>query len=289
MRNGGRRTTLEQLRDSVTDLPTIPETLSRLLKLLEDPNSGARDLAEVIRYDAPLASKILRMANSPLYPKQRSLKTVQECVSVLGYRTVRQVALCVSVVSTLARECDRRRSVLDYRDLWRHCASTGAVAQQLAYLAGDAEPEVVLTCGLLHDLGKFVLTLNEPRDYAELLRARCDCGRPLVEIEREAMGYDHAQAGAALAEAWNFPAVLVATIGHHHDLAVAEPPVGLVGLADYLANLLDPATSDLGFDAMVVKPAPLYAAAGLDRDSVESRLDPLRKAIADSSLLHDLD
>ena len=281
--------TLDQLRESVNDLPTIPETLARILKLLEDPNSGARDLAEVIRCDAPLASKILRLANSPLYQKNRTINTVQECVAVLGYRTVRQVALCVAVVSSLGNECEKRGATVNYRDLWRHCVAVGAVSQALARWSDNDDPEAVFTCGLLHDLGKFVLTLRFPRDYADLVSERCREGRALVDLELEKMGYDHAQAGAALADAWHFPAELVAAIGGHHDPEPADPTVALVTLADYLANLLDPSVSDLGFDAMVVDAERLYAAAGLARDDVETRLDDLREAITAASPLRNLE
>lgn len=281
--------TLEQLRDSVSDLPTIPETLTRILKLLEDPNSGARDLAEVIRGDAPLASKILRLANSPLYQKHRTIGTVQECVAVLGYRTVRQVALCVAVVSSLGGEFEKRGATMNYRDLWRHCVAAGAVAQMLARHVGHHEPEAVFTCGLLHDLGKFVLTLRFPREYSELVAERCRRGQPLAELERERMGYDHAQAGAALAEAWNFPAPLVSAIGGHHDTEPTDRAVALVTLADYLANLLDPSASDLGFDAMIMDADRLYAAADLQREDVEARLNDMRDAIGAASPLRNLD
>lgn len=280
---------LGQLRDSVSDLPTIPETLARILSLLEDPNSGVRDLAGLIRGDAPLASKILRLANSPLYQKHRSIDTIQECVAVLGYRTVRQVALCVAVVSSLGSECERRGATMDYKDLWRHCVAVGAVAQVLARRAAHEEPETVFTCGLLHDVGKFVLILRYPRHYAGLVADRGGLGCPLVELERERMGYDHAMAGAALAEAWNFPGRLVAAIGGHHDREPAERDLALVALADYLAHLLDPSASDLGFDAVLVDQDPLYVAAGLDRDDIEGRLDELRDAIAAASPLRLLD
>lgn len=289
MTTGKHGTSLAELRDSITDLPTIPETLSRILRLLEDPNSGARDLAEVIRSDAPLAAKILRLANSPVYQKHRSITTVHECVAVLGYRTVRQVALCVSVVSSLGSECEQRRATIDYRALWRHCVSTGAVAQQLASAASHADPETVFTGGLLHDLGKFVLTLLQPRHYGEIIVDRCDRGRLLVDVERERLGYDHAQAGAALADAWHFPPELSDGIGRHHDQEIGNRTVGVIALADYLANLLDPSASDLGFDAMLLAPARLYAAAGLEREAVESRLDQFRAAINDCSALHALD
>ena len=282
-------TTLAELRESITDLPTIPESLSNILKLLEDPNSGARDLAEVIRGDAALASKILRLANSPLYQKNRTIKTVQECVAVLGYRTVRQVALCVAVVSSLGSECDKRGSTVNYRDLWRHCVAAGAVAQSLARQVGHAEPESVFTCGLLHDLGKFVLTLRFPRQYSEIVAERCRRGCLLVDLEREKLSYDHAQAGAALADHWHFPPQLVAAIGQHHQTEITDRDVGLVALADYLANLLDPSASDLGFDAMLLVPERLYAAADLEREDVEARLEELREAISTASPLRNIE
>ncbi len=289
MSAGTNGTTLEQLRKSVSDLPTIPETLSRILKPLEDPNSGARELAEVIRGDAPLASKILRLANSPLYQKTRTISTVHECVAVLGYRTVRQVALCVSVVASLGHECEKQRSRVDYRDIWRHGVTTGAVASELAIMAGYSEPEEVFTCGLLHDLGKFVLTVLHPETYAEVIVARCRKGGLLTVHERDAFGFDHAEAGAALADAWNFPAHLVSSIGGHHATSIESPEIGLVALADYLANLLDPASQDLGFDAMLVSDRKFYDAAGLGREKVEGSLGKLRAVIESAAPLRDLD
>jgi len=280
---------LVQLRDTISDLPTIPETLSRILSLLEDPNSGARDLAEVIQGDAPLASKILRLANSPLYQKNRDIKTVQECVAVLGYRTVRQVALCVSVISSLGDECDRRKGTLDYRDLWRHCVATGALARELAKQVSHPEPEAVFTGGLLHDLGKFVMTLSQPQIYAEVIIARAQNGRHLLEVETEVLGYDHAQAGAFLAESWNFPPSLISCIGEHHSEAPVDDGVALVSLADYLANMLDPSASDLGFDAMKADVPQLYSAAGLVRDDVEAQFEELRSSIRAASPLMSLD
>ncbi|MDY0110434.1 MAG: HDOD domain-containing protein [Candidatus Krumholzibacteria bacterium] len=281
--------TLAQLRDSVADLPTIPESLSQILRLLEDPNSGARDLAKVIRNDAPLTSKILRLSNSPLYQKRRTVTTLQDCVAVLGFRTVRQVALCVTVVSTLARECEKRQSILCYRDLWRHCVDAGAAAKWLAQQIGHPEPDDIFTCGLLHDLGKFVLTLQFPEQYAAVVAERRKRACRLVDLERERFGYDHAQAGAVLGEAWNFPPLLVATCGGHHTFARNEHESSVVGLADYLANTLTPPASDLGFDQAMVDATELYGAAGLSRERVESCLTELRDAIDALAPLQQLD
>lgn len=282
-------TTLADLQAAIDELPTIPETLTRILRLLEDPNSGARDLAEVISIDAPLSAKILRLANSPLYQKSRTLMTVQECVAVLGYRTVRQVALCVSVMSSLGAECDARSPVLDYRDLWKHCVNVGAIGRELARHLGYAEPEEVFTGGLLHDLGKLVLTIAYPDRYADVVRKRYGQARPLVAAEIDEFGFDHTAAGAALATAWNFPDGLVVMISDHHAVQPKRTDSALVGLADHLAHTLMPAVSDLGYDATQIAIEPLYAAVGLNDESVGSLTGVLHDAVAASSPLHNLD
>ena len=289
MRTGNTCGGLAQLRDEIQDLPTIPESLARILQLLEDPNSGARDLAEVIRVDAPLSAKILRLSNSPLYKKSRSISTVQDCVAVLGYRTVRQVALCVSVVSSLAQECERRGVVLVYRDVWRHSVAAGAVAKYLAVRAAYHDPDTLFTGGLLHDLGKFVLTLQHPQRYGEVLVERRRRGVALVTLEAERFGYDHAQAGGVLAAAWRFPDELVRVIRDHHDATCLQRDVRLVALADYLAHLLEPVETDLGFDPTLTDLHEIHEAAGFEVDELEPAWPDLRLAIATLAPLRNLD
>ncbi len=288
MYDGQGVSSLDEVRRAVSDLPTIPESLTRILNLLEDPKSGARDLAAIIRRDPPLAAKILRLANSPLYSKQRSVTTVQECVSLLGYRTVRQVALCVAVVTTLGRECEKSLSILDYREIWRHGVATAATAKRLAELIRHPEPEEIFTCGLLHDLGKMVLALKHPSDYGVLIKERRRRGVRLVELERESLGYDHAQVGAALAETWHLPSLLAVTIGGHHDQDIADRDIGLVALADILANGLAPAQADLGFDPLLARDAVILPLLGLDEQALAERRADLTQAIAALAPLNNL-
>lgn len=289
MSSGTAGMSLDQLRDAITELPTIPETLTRILELLEDPSSGARDLAAVIRADAPLASKILRLANSPLYQKNRDITSVQECVSVLGYRTVRQVALCVAVISGLGRECSAKAEALDYRALWQHSVNVGAISHALARRDGTVDPETVFLGGLLHDLGKFVLTICEPRLYGAIIAERRATGVPLVVQEERTLGFDHTEAGAVLADAWNFPGELQSVIRGHHRPAPGDRAQQLVAAADVLANTLRPAASDLGYSAAANDGPALLAAVGLTVDLPADLLSDLKQAMRDAASLVNLD
>lgn len=287
--SGDTTTTLGRLCHAADDLPTIPESLSRILEVLEDPDSGARDLADVVRTDAPLASKIVRLANSPLYRLHRQVESIHECVAALGYATVRQVALCVAVVSSLGSTCGRRGATVDYRELWRHCVATGAVARLLAQSAGLGDAEAAFTRGLLHDVGKFVMILRFPRQYGEAIFDRRQSGRPLVDIERERFGFDHAEAGAALALHWHFPAELVGAIGGHHEPVPADPAVAVIALADALAYGLQPPACDLGGVADNVAMAGLLRCLDVAPDALAGWQEAMSQAVSDAAPMAQLD
>jgi putative nucleotidyltransferase with HDIG domain len=285
---------LRDLLSSIEELPSIPETLIEILKVLDDPDSGPSDLASVVRLDAPLMAKVLRLANSPYYSSRGDITDINRCVAVLGYRTVRQVAICVTVATTLVTAVAKTRGRLDYRELWRHSVVTGAICKYLAGMVKYHDPEEAFTAGLLHDMGKFVLEIHAPEAYDRVIQARAETRRPLVDIENEAFGFDHAAIGGAFGESWRFPPVMVRAFRDHHQELVgaakepADQTVALVALADYLANTIEPPRSDLGFDPHEANPVRLHECANLSVADVESQLGNLRESIRLASAYLDL-
>ncbi|RPH93704.1 MAG: HDOD domain-containing protein [Lysobacterales bacterium] len=269
----------------VEELPSIPETLIRILRVLDDPASGPADLTRVVRMDAPVMAKVLRLANSPYYSSRGDLADINRCVAVLGYRTVRQVAICITVATSLISSVEKAGGQLDYRELWRHSVVTGAIAKHLARMSGYPDPEEAFTAGLLHDMGKFVLEVYAPQIYAKLISDRHERHCSLSDLERETFGFDHAALGAAFAESWRFPPLLVRSFGDHHRVVVGrararhEQVAAVVSLADYLANTIAPARCDLGFDPDMVDPTRLHETAGIPVELIEANRDALRDSI----------
>lgn len=273
----------------VDELPSIPETLIRILKVLDDPASGPSDLTRVVRMDAPVMAKILRLANSPYYSSRGDLADINRCVTVLGYRTVRQVAICITVATSLMGSVEKAGGQLDYRELWRHSVVTGAIAKHLASMAGYPDPEEAFTAGLLHDMGKFVLEVHAPQLYSRLMAERQTRRCSLCELERERFGFDHAELGAVFAESWRFPPLLVRAFGEHHQEVAGrartrpEQLAALVALADYLANTFEPARSDLGFDPQLVDAARLHETAGIPAEMVEANREAIEAGVANAA------
>ncbi len=286
---------LQAMLSNFEELPTIPDILFHILKILDDPDSGAADLAEVVRLDVPLTARILRLANSPYYSTRGDMGDIHRCIAVLGYRTIRQVAICVSVATSVVSAAARAKGDLDYKELWRHSVATGAISNHLAEMTGYPAPEEVFTAGLLHDLGKFVLEIYSPNSYGKVISSRKGNGQSLLEAEREAYGFDHAVLGEAFGFSWRFPGMLTRCLGHHHDLLAKpcatgseEHGVALVALADYLAHTLVPPQCDLGFDPDSFKVEDLLVALGLTIEDVAGQEDILKKVVSQSSIYLDI-
>jgi len=208
---------LDRLLEGFQDIPTIPEVLIRIWQLLDDPRSSARDLEEVVALEPPLAAKVLRLANSPYYGGRGRIRDVRMAITTLGFDTLRNLAVCLSVASRLVGRPGEDR-VLDHKELWRHSVATAVLARRLGQDLGLCSSDEAFTGGLLHDIGRFVISLGRPGAYAEVVRraASAEEALSLEEEERAVLGFDHAAVGAAFARRWNFPDALVRIIRAHH-------------------------------------------------------------------------
>jgi putative nucleotidyltransferase with HDIG domain len=233
----GRPEDLGEWIDGLTDLPTIPEVLARIWQLVDDPRSSARDLEGLVRHEPPLAAKVLRLANSPYYGGRGRIQDVRTAITALGFDTLRNLAVCLSVASGLGSPIPSE-SLLDRRELWRHSVATAVIARRLARLREMPGAEELFTAGLLHDIGKFVIALAFPQAYAEIVRRGLEQGLDLCDAERAVIGFDHAQVGAAFAARWNFPERLQELIAQHHgDIHSEDPSVHhVLRVADGLAH-----------------------------------------------------
>jgi putative nucleotidyltransferase with HDIG domain len=157
--------------------------------------------------------------------------SVRAALVQLGNRTVVTVAFASSMGRMLQVAVSAYR--LPRGELWRHALACGLLAARLAPGgAAGGDRNRLFTAGILHDIGK--LLLDRPlRQHLEQLPPDLDDGQ-LVLAERDLLGFDHAEAGAAVAEAWNFPADLVAAIAGHHRPA----PTGSLTAVVRAANLL---------------------------------------------------
>lgn len=252
---------------AVEDLPALPDVAMKVIRLADDPNASALALGRVIGTDQGLTARVLRMANSAFYGVSRRIGTVQEGVVVLGMRTIKVLTLAASVYPVLSRP--NNGYSLGRGELWRHSVACGLGAQVLAKHAkpaaphiGSVTPDEAFVAGLLHDIGKMVIG-SLLAGYFEQARALALAeNMAFADAERALLGFDHAQAGAAIGEKWNLPAPLVDAIAcHHHPLQAQHGNIGLACVAHVADALSLTLGIGVGGDGLLfaLQPAALEA------------------------------
>jgi HD-like signal output (HDOD) protein len=206
---------LARLIGNVGDLPSSPATWTQLRTLLADPDVDIRALAAVISRDVGTTARVMRLVNSAFVGLRRHVSDVREAITILGLSTVTSAVLSAEVMGAF----DKLRSLpgLDVDALSGHGLASGVVARTLLADRGEAEDGFI--AGLLQDVGQLALATAAPDEFRQCLAEAVWHNRPLHEVEREQLGCDHAQVGAALLVLWQMPeAVVAAVAGSHRPL-----------------------------------------------------------------------
>jgi HD-like signal output (HDOD) protein len=221
------------------DLPSLPLVYTSLQAALDDPRASATRIADILSQDAALTARLLRLVNSAFYAFSIPVETVSRAVLLVGTQQIHDLALATLVMQMFD---GIPPDLIDMPSFWRHGLGTGVAARVLAAFRREPNIERYFVAGLLHDVGCLVLYRREPRTCRDILvRARGDAV-PLLGLEREVLGTDHAAVGGALTRAWHLPQSLADAVAFHHEPGLAGEHLGeaaLVHLADVIAHALE--------------------------------------------------
>lgn len=225
------------IQESLERLPPMPAVITRVMELTNDPNCTAQELQKVIGMDEVLSAKVLRLVNSARYGLPRRITTLSHAVILLGFETVRNLAIGAATVRLVLRH--GVNSPVNRQRFWEHSLETGLAASTLAkHLRKDLilREEMFLT-GLLHDLGILFLSQSFPEEYRAVLE-RCQSLEEVQSVEQELLGITHGEVGAKMVEHWNLPPVFAEVMLHHHAPVPGSPfflQVGAVYLGDQIS------------------------------------------------------
>ncbi len=195
-----------------TTLPSPPSVATRIIELGQDPDVDLGEVAKVVSMDPALASKILRIANSPLYARRRKTNNLRQAFIALGLNGAITLALSFSLANAMSSS---KPQGLNHRLFWIR-SLTGAVASRaLAAHHGCHGLEEYFLAGLLQNLGMLALDQVAPDLYAECADQQVD-EQSMREAELATLGVDHAAVGAWLLEQWNLPESLRVAVACSH-------------------------------------------------------------------------
>jgi len=203
------------LERRIREIPTLPSVASKVMQILENPRSSAADVERVIMYDQAMATRVLKLVNSAYYGFPRRISTVSQAVVILGFVTVKNLILSISVADFFVMLGKTR--IFNRAELWRHSVGTAVAARILARKAHFPQLEEVFMAGLLHDIGKVILDHYFPQEFAQVIQLAQEKKISIYEAELEVIGISHAVVGQWIADHWNLPQLLVEVINYHHQ------------------------------------------------------------------------
>jgi len=195
-------------------LPSLSSIDSALKELLSADQRYTSQIAEIIRRDPSLTSRLLRLVNSVYYGMAKPVKNIEEAVFYLGVRQIRQLAMVTPIIEDFQKLAENR--AFPWRQFWRHCIATALMTREITDLMQTQDGEIDYVAGLIHDVGKIVMAAAFPEHFYEIYHRRAGTG-DLLQIEREVMGLDHAELGALYLRRQRLPEVFVDLVQYHHQ------------------------------------------------------------------------
>lgn len=265
----------------VGDIPPLPQVAAQALSLIENPDTTAAKLTKLLGDDAALAARVLKIANSAMFSRQREITTLNQAIMTIGFRTLKGV-----IVAATLRQLNRTQGKIEQM-VWENSTCTGMAARIIAIHLKKAFAEEAFLLGLLHDLGKMVFMRQLPKEYQQIVDQTKE-GKYYIDVEQAALGFSHPLVGALVAKKWNFSLEICQCILHHHD---PVPPSGRNELWEKIAivQAADLATHCLGHGHVEgypdTKPAALelFAKLGIDETNFETLLADVETSFRESS------
>jgi putative nucleotidyltransferase with HDIG domain len=226
----------ESMIKQVVNLPTIPETMTRVTHLLDEPDVELDEVAEVILTDQVMASRVIKIVNSPMFRPMHEIKSLKRALIYLGFRRIREIALTCSIIKTF----EGQAGVFDVRTFWEHSFGVGIVSKIIAQRVRYPETEKAYICGIVHDIGEVYLNTYHPEEFRKIVDLIKDTCHSFAEGELFMLGTTHCEIGLCLAKKWNFPLEYCDVIENHHfpQEANFDPMlVAIVNLADLFCSV----------------------------------------------------
>jgi putative nucleotidyltransferase with HDIG domain len=249
---------------SVRNLPTPSPVLLKIGEVVQDPDSSADDITDVLRLDPALVSKVLKLANSAYVGLPRTVSSLQNAVVILGNKRIHSLVLSSELLNSIKV---KKNSSISLNRFWVHSVITALVAESIAKSLRRyeiADEHEIFAGAMIHDIGKLVIAQLSPDEIKMAYEKAASEKKPFYLSEEPEI--DHTVMGEYLADYWCFPPNLLSIIRNHHNPGISKEhilAVSIVHMSDITAHVLgyplftDEISPGVDNDAIAVVGLPL--------------------------------
>lgn len=265
----------EILIKGIVDLPTLPQVITTLMAMLDDPGSSVRDINNIMGKDQILVAKMLKLVNSAFYAIPTRVNSVSQAIAILGFKTVKSIVLSASIIGMF----DGDDEDFNYHEFWANSLGIATISRFIILRLSDAplsgcsvlHPDTAFVTGLLSGIGKVVLEQYCHDDFAQIIEKAKTEKLPFREAETSVIETSYTSIGFWLAKRWNMSEEVQISIKFQDDIPDCPPEhksmTAVLALAKYLCRLKKCGQSG-DFDDPPRPPKAAALALGLSRDTL---------------------
>ncbi len=235
----------------LASLRSINETLK---SLLDSEDSFVAQIAEVIRLDPSLTTRVLDLVNSIFFGSKdnKRISGVEEASIFLGLNRIRELLVATPVIEEIF-ELGKNAPSFNWEEFWKHSIGSAILTRELLSILDQSyEEEADYVAGLLHNLGTLILGITFPEHFQEVYLRKHNSIDEIIEFERKAIGWDHPKIGAYYLWNHHISDQVVDAIHWHNDPTQAkESPLLAAAI-----QVSDRAVTELGVRGLGKFPTP---------------------------------
>lgn len=223
-------------------LPSLRRLNEALKELLTVEWGVTSQIAEVIRRDPVLVTRLLKWSNSSLFALENPLHNIEEAILFLGLRQIKQLVVATPVLEDVYQlACNVQQELL--QKIWRYALGSAVLTREILLLAGKIyEDEADYLLGLLHPIGHILMASLWPEYLDAILRAKLQSTEPMIVLEKNILGWDHAELGAYYLSQHHLKPAIVEGVRFHpypHLATDFKLEASAVSLAHFLLSEIE--------------------------------------------------
>ena len=211
----------EALLHVVKTLPAAPQILAQLGHLLLDVNSDLSDITALLKRDAALTTRIIRISNSAIYNIGKPFASLEEALARVGFTEVYRL----TGFAAAAQLADQKLAFYGVTgaQVRENALLTALLMEALARLT-DVDMRMAYTAGLLRSTGKIAIDRLAKGGAAG---AGFEAGThdSLTVWEKTYVGMTNVEACATILGEWRFPVDTVEATRDHYLTGPSKFPL----------------------------------------------------------------
>ena len=231
--------TIKKKIDNLPRLASLRSVNTALGELINAEYSFTSQIAEIIRRDPSLTSRLLKLVNSVFFGLSKRISNIEDAVFYLGLQQIRELALVTPVIEDFG-SLNHSDEMVNWRLLWQHSIGSAILTREILSLKGLCyEDDTDYIVGLVHNVGKIVIAFGFSEEFELLVNEKFNCTEDLCKREIEIIGWDHARIGAYYLKNHQLSEEIVEAVEYHNhpgDAPKYSMSSAAIQLADHMVR-----------------------------------------------------